>query len=295
MSDATPSDALVAAFRRLPAQMQKAARYLLDNPGDAALLSMREQARRAGVRPATMTRLAQAIGYNGFDDLRAVYAAALRGGTGGGGFAGRAGAQLDTQARRGDSGLADDMLSGLVAQIEALRHPETLERVVAMADRLTSARRVMCLGLRSSHPVAWHLHYALSLLGERSVLLDGVGGTGLDPLHRAGADDLLLVVGIQPYTRHVVDAAAAAHARGIPVAALTDSEVSPLATHAELTLTAPTQSPSFLHTMTPTFALGEVLAALVAGQDATGTIGALSDLDAQLTELNTHLNPKAQA
>ena len=50
---------IVEAFNGLSPQLQTAARYVLDCPDDVALLSMREQARRAGVPPATMTRLAE--------------------------------------------------------------------------------------------------------------------------------------------------------------------------------------------------------------------------------------------
>ena len=52
------TDRIVAAFDSIPRQMQVAARYVLDYPEDVALLTMREQAKRANVPPATMTRLA---------------------------------------------------------------------------------------------------------------------------------------------------------------------------------------------------------------------------------------------
>ena len=42
---------IVAAFDAMPAQLQTAARYVLDRPSDVALLSMREQARQAGCSP----------------------------------------------------------------------------------------------------------------------------------------------------------------------------------------------------------------------------------------------------
>src|SRR5690348_1496914 len=78
MSDVPIAERLLAVFDDLPAQHQVAARWLMDHPDDAALLSMREQAKRAGVPPATMTRLAQRLGYDGFDGLRELYAASLR-------------------------------------------------------------------------------------------------------------------------------------------------------------------------------------------------------------------------
>ena len=62
---------------------------VLERPRDVALLSMREQARQAGVQPATMTRLAKHLGMDGYDEVRELYAAAVRDGDLG--FAGKAG------------------------------------------------------------------------------------------------------------------------------------------------------------------------------------------------------------
>lgn len=281
------ADTIIAAYSAMPAQMRKAARFVIDHPDDVALLSMREQARRAGVQPATMTRLAQFLGLDGFDALRAAYAGALRGAEAG--FAGRAAAQLQAQELRGSEALADEVLSRAGAHIAALRSPQTLQRIVALAARLAGARRVYCLGLRSSHAAAWHLHYSLSLISDRTVLLDGAGGAGLDPLSRATGDDVLLVVGVQPYTRTVVEAVALAADSGVPVAAITDSPVSPLAERAECSVIVGTQSPSYLHSMAAAFVLSEVLAAQVAGQGGAATQEALADFDRQLAALNTHL------
>lgn len=281
------ADTIIAAHSAMPAQMRKAARFVIDHPNDVALLSMREQARRAGVQPATMTRLAQYLGLAGFDALRAAYAGALRGTQAG--FAGRAAAQLQAQDLRGAEALADEFLCRAGEHIAALRDPGTLQRIVALATRLAEARRVYCLGLRSSHAAAWHLHYSLSLIADRTVLLDGAGGAGFDPLSRATRDDVLLVVGVQPYTRSVVEATVLAAESGVPVAAITDSPVSPLAERAECSVIVGTQSPSYLHSMAAAFVLSELLAAQVAGQGGDGTQEALEDFDRQLAALNTHL------
>ena len=54
--------------------LQKAARWATDHPADVCFLSLREQARRAGVVPPTMSRLAKALGFADFrafqDNLR---------------------------------------------------------------------------------------------------------------------------------------------------------------------------------------------------------------------------------
>src|SRR5258705_11835550 len=90
---------IVEAFDILPPQLQTAARYMLDRPDDVALLSMREQARRAGVPPATMTRLAKRLGLKGYDEVRALYAGGGR--PGALGFAGKAGVQGRGQELQG--------------------------------------------------------------------------------------------------------------------------------------------------------------------------------------------------
>src|SRR6516165_6208832 len=86
---------IVETFDEMSAQLQAAARYVLDRPRDVALLSMREQARKAGVQPATMTRLAQRLGLEGYDAVRELYAEAIRNGDLG--FAGKAGIQVAHQ------------------------------------------------------------------------------------------------------------------------------------------------------------------------------------------------------
>ncbi|MFM9709770.1 MurR/RpiR family transcriptional regulator, partial [Streptomyces galilaeus] len=68
-----------ALFDDLPQQLQAAARWVLDHPADVALLSMRDQARRAGVPPVTLTRLAKRLGFAGFDEMKALYAQSMRG------------------------------------------------------------------------------------------------------------------------------------------------------------------------------------------------------------------------
>lgn len=290
MTAAPLSDRLIAAFDGLSGQLQTAARFVLDHPGEVALLSMREQARRAGVQPATMTRLAKALGLEGYEAVRRTYADALRGG-----FAGKADVQLRQQKVKGDQALAAEMLDAFERQIAGLREPAALASLVAAARRLAQARRVYCLGLRSSHPAAWQFHYIHSLIGERTVLLDSAAGTGADPIGGATAQDVLLAVSVAPYTRQTVEIVDYAAVAGVPVVAVTDSRVSPLAKRAAETVVISTDSPSFLHAMTPAFVVAEVLGALVAGHSGAAALEALARADKRLAALNVFHPPASPA
>jgi DNA-binding MurR/RpiR family transcriptional regulator len=237
-----------------------------------------------------MTRLAKRLGMDGYDGVRELYAAAVRDGDLG--FAGKAGVQVVSQKLKGDKALAADMLKSIGKQIDRLATPASLERLVVAAKTLASARRIYCLGLRSSHSIAWHLHYVLTLVGDRSIHLDGIAGTGADALARATGRDVLLVASVMPYTRLTIELAEYAVEQGITVVALTDSEVAPLAQIAQQVVIVPTDSPSFFHAMSPAFAVAEVLGAVIAGRGGDDALATLRHSEEHLAALNTHLKPK---
>src|SRR6202035_5677572 len=133
------TERIIETFDDMPEQLQAGARYVLDRPRDVALLSMREQARQAGVQPATMTRLTKHLGMDGYDEVRELYAAAARDGDLGLGR--KAGAPVVSQKLRGDKALPADMLQSMARQIERLAAPDSLDRIVAAARTLASARR----------------------------------------------------------------------------------------------------------------------------------------------------------
>jgi DNA-binding MurR/RpiR family transcriptional regulator len=283
------AEQIVDVFEGLPEQLRKAARYVLDNPDDVALLSMREQARRAGIPPWTMSRLARRLGYDGYEAIRTRYADALR--SSGVSLTGRASVQVEDQKLRGEEALAADIIKRTAAQIERLASPATLKAISEAAVRLDEARRIFCLGLRSSYVVAAQFAYVMTLLGEKAELADGNGSTGIDCVRFATPDDALLVISVAPYTRATIEAAVYAQRRGVPLVAITDSPVAPLVSVAATSIIVTTDSPSFFHAMAPAFTAGEVLAALVAGRGGERSLAALRQTEAQLAAFGVHWKP----
>lgn len=282
---------IVETFPSLPKQLQAAARFVLERPDDVALLSMREQAKQAGVQPATMTRLAKRLGLDGYDAIRELYAQAIRDG-GLRSFTGKAGAQVAHQKAKGERALAAEIVASLTAQIARLAEPEQLDRLARAAALLASAERVYCLGLRSAQVVSRHMNYVLSLIGEKAVLVDNAAETGADALRNAMPRDVLFAVSIAPYTRATVEMVHYAHEQGVPVVAVTDSPVSPLAQAARIAILVSTDSPSFFHSMVPAYVAGEILAALVAGRGGEASLAALRRTEDTLNAFNVHWMPK---
>ena len=251
-------------FAKLPLEglspeLLRAARWIEAHPREVALHSMRECGRRAGLAPATLTRLAQALGFQGFEAIKHLCQESF---SAQGGYAGRA-EVLQAAARQDKDwlGLLNEAQHANAASVGGLNQTAQLE---AAADAMLKARRVYFLGLRASHGLALHLHYTYGLLAPNGVLVQGLGGTLDDQIGDIGHGDLLVVTSSASYTRQTVEAVAQARGQGAGVVALTDSALSPIARQATHTLLFRTDSPSYFHSMVGALALTEALAAAVA-------------------------------
>jgi DNA-binding MurR/RpiR family transcriptional regulator len=255
-----------------------------------ALLSLREQARRSGVAPVTLTRLAQRFRLKGYDDIRRLYAEAVRKRPES--FRGRARELLARHGSEGDAALARDIFASLGRHLQALEAPDAIGRIAAAAEMIAAADRVFCFGQRSTFAVAFIFHYVRSLFGSKSILVDGPGAIGRDSLRTIGAKDVMLAVTADPYVRETTETARYVKSRGARVVAVTDSDLSPLAGIADRSILIGTETPSFFHTMTPAFAAVECLAALVAARRGKETLSALAESEQQLAAFDTYIVKK---
>lgn len=263
-------------FERLSPELQRAARWVREHPAELGLQSMRQSALAAGVSPATMTRLAQALGLDGFEAMRRPSMVAF------------ARSMSATPERAADAPLlGGDSTLDRLAQAQARNLASVAERnpaadLRAAATLLLQAREVLFLGLRASFGVAYHLHYSCDWLRPGARLATDAGGAWADQVQALTPSDLLVVVSQAPYTRQTVEAAQAAQARGVPVLALTDSRWSPLARLAQQVLLFEAASPTFFHSMTGVQALAEALLACVAEQGGAAVVQRLSERQTRL-------------
>jgi DNA-binding MurR/RpiR family transcriptional regulator len=248
----------------MPVQMQSAARFIIDHPSEVALLSMREQARKAGVPPATMTRLAQRIGFPGYQDLKDTYAEAIRDNVAW--FSGRAVNMLSRRREYGEVSLVTETIDAITRAINELRRPAAIEKLLKAADILHRAQRIYCIGARATFPVAFLFDYTQRYYSDKIRLLEGAGGSGVDLMHRISSKDALLAVSLSPYATSTQRTVKLAHAAGATVVAITDTEASPVARKADVSILISARSPSFFDTISPALASAEILVALLASR-----------------------------
>lgn len=265
-------------FDGLSPELQRAARWVREHPAELGLQSMRQSALAAGVSPATMTRLAQALGLDGFNAMRRPAMAALARSAAATTTPGDSDIQPSNPASEIRSTLSRAQAGNLASVIA--RNPVPALQTAAL--RILRAHRVLFLGLRASFGIAYHLHYTCDWLRPGTQLATDPGGAWADRLAALTAGDLLVAVSQAPYTVHTVEAVRQAIACGVPVLALTDNTLSPLARVATQSLLFETASPAFFHSMTGAQALAETLMAAVAEQGGEAVVQRLAARQQQL-------------
>jgi DNA-binding MurR/RpiR family transcriptional regulator len=282
----TPPAALATIARRFPdltPRLQRAARFIIDNPDQIAVRSMREIARRAAVAPATMVRLARALDYADYDDLRDVFIRRVESAA----TAHAPRAQALQATERSGPRLVEHLAASQMAAIQsAAGNPETA--IAAFVRELAAARTVAFLGLRASHAIAYHFAYVYGLLRDNGHLLDDRGGALRDHAARLSRGDALVAISIAPYTRATVEALEVAEKRGATILALTDSAVSPIARAARRCLLFHTAGPSFFSTLIGALALAELLVARLAASGGRAVIARLERTDDALREAGAY-------
>ncbi len=250
------------AFESLSPELQRAARWLQSHHAALALHSMRTSAKEAGVSPATMTRLAQRLGFDGFESMRLPFVKHLAGGMP------VTALHREHDGDRNRKAVVSDAATQLnalqqsnVASVLALNSHEAL---LAAAEALLQARTVYFTGMRVCHGVAFHLHYVYGLMSANGVLINDLGGTMSDQITRIGPDDVLVAISQSPYTRQTVDGVHLAHDQRASVVALTDGALSPIARRADHVLLFETATSSFFQSVTGAESLAEALLATVA-------------------------------
>jgi len=285
-SKSSPLNELCSALPSLPMRLQEVGRFVAANDYDATTRSMRDLASVAGADPASFTRLAKALGYSGWDALRAALTEARRPAQVSP-FSGRARGR-----RRGpnaDVSLVSDKLEADVAGLARI----SSDAVAGAARALHAAKRVWIAGFRSCRSVAELLNYELRLFRPDDVQL--VGGSGPEDLDfgafRSG--DAVVVIGFTPYSTSSVLSARAARRANASLISIADGATAPMAEGADhLLLFEAASSPGFFPSLTGAIAIAQSLAAVTFSLGGAGAKKRLEETEARLTAMSQYFTEK---
>lgn len=240
----------------LPPAERRVAEIVLGDPSAAAFSTVADLGRRAGTSGATVVRLAERLGYEGWVDLQA-----------------RARRGIDQQLRPATERIheagADDLLAASAAQesdnvtrtLSAIDRHEFDRAVALLADRRRSVR---ILAGTAEAGIGSFAADALDLLRGGVALVAGSPVAVARQLAHVEPNSVLLAVDLRRYERWVLDATTLATERGATLVAVTDSRISPLARLATATFVVAAEGPGPFDSHVGTLAVVNALASGVA-------------------------------
>jgi DNA-binding MurR/RpiR family transcriptional regulator len=246
---------------------QSIAVYLTQNPNDVAIKSVNSIGESCGIHASSFVRFAQSLGFKGFKELQEVFQRRLS--TAAPGFEARIKA-LEGELGGGVAGSQTSLLRDLVLRdIASLQElladvsQDDLDRAVTLMDK---ASTIYLIGQLRSAPVVELMRYVLTMLGKQTVLLDASGGLATHMGKIMTPNDLLIAVSFRFYARETVNVAEDAVNRGIPILAITDSTLSPLAKGAHALFTVPEHEYIFSRSLAAPMCIAQALVVSLAAK-----------------------------
>ncbi len=282
---------LESALSTLSPRARTAARYLLDNPNAIAVNSMRQIASAAEVPPNTLVRLAQSLGFSGYEDFRRPFReASLRGGDT---IPERARALQDLSRAGSDGELFVQLAETSLLNIETLFSTTSALDLKRAASLIIGARTAYVLGLGGCYATMHGFYYIARMAIPNLVFTPQQSSLPLDDLMRIDENDVLFAATYDPYRQDTVKAARFAKSRGARLISLTDSRASPIAADADLLLIAPTATPQFFPSMLGMIALLESLLAFIVAETGSETIASIEEMHVNRTNAGVYWSDEA--
>jgi len=254
-------DRLAEEWDALTPEAQKAARYVLENPNDVGVSTVREIAEAAKVKPNTFVRMARQVGFEGYEDFRAPFREAIR--KGAVSFPDRA-RWLQDIRRSGDlGGLYADMAEGAIRNLEETFAGIDAEALKAAAEAIWNSRQAFTLGVGVNNANARNFTYLASTGMVQFHAIPRPGSTPTDDLAWADRRDVLIAMSMRPYRTEVVAAIEVAREQGLTVIGLSDSPASPIIRAADHGFVVAVDTPQFFPSSVSTIALLETLLSFV--------------------------------
>ena len=285
------SDRLKELFPQLPRALKVAATYMLEHPGDIATLSMRQVAGNAGVSLPNFSRLAKALGFETYSELREVYRKQVQ--------------QNDIseyhlraenlQKSGGDQAAREvweDFRNATIGNLTAIFDSIDPDYFASVAKVLNDAEQVYVVGMQASASFSAYAHYIGGMASGKVRLVRGEGGVFADPVADIGAGDVMIAISQQPCARAAIELAMLARERGAKVIAITDSPASPIAMEADYVLLGPNRSPLFFESYVGTTVLIEALIGFFTIGQPSGVVERIERIEADRLRMNEYWKNK---
>ena len=278
-------DKISDTFQELTPSQRKVAQYVYHNINEAFLLNSFQIAKTANVSEATVTRFLTNLGFSGFSEFKREIARQVL-------------ESFSTTQRLAESAedlkargnVFSEILQGDIENIQTLTATISDQLFEQAVNELCSARSIYVLGLRSSYALAFYLTFDLRFFLDKVILIKPGIGDMPEQVLGVTKDDVLVVISFRRYTRESFDIAEKIKKRAGSVIALTNSELSPVAKLADVTLVASTNIPTYIESYTAPISLINALITAIALRKKDQAMPALNKLENSFEEFQTYIS-----
>ena len=247
---------LKAHYVSLPKKLQSVAMFVLNNPGVVAMNTIATISKQANVTPSAMVRFAKSLGYQGFSDMQSVFQESMR-------HVPQPYSQrlhsLDDSQRTGKTELhrfgqaASLSLNRMLKQVDEAS-------ILEAGELLAKARTIYIAGQGRAAPVTTYLYYTFVKMGIQAILVNGTEVEMVDKSRLVRSDEAMVAVSFSPYTANTYELVDICLSQQVPVVALTDSTLSPIARSDDLHLVVLEEEVGGIRGLSATMCLALVLA-----------------------------------
>ncbi|SPZ49637.1 MurPQ operon repressor [Sarcina ventriculi] len=230
-------------FPRLSKGQKLIANFILKNYDKAAFMTAAKLGDSVGVSESTVVRFAIELGFSGYPKLQKALQELIKN-------------KLTSVQRlelSNDYACEENVLRGVLkSDIENLRatlEKINLENFNSVIDEIFKAKTVYIVGLRSSSAIAEFLGFYLRLIiKDVRVVAHNISNI-FEQMINCDEGDLVIGIGFPRYALRTINGLEFAKERKAKVVAITDSNVSPLATVADYALIAQSNMASFVDSL----------------------------------------------
>ena len=140
---------------------RKVVDYILENPEKVIYLSVAGLAEQSGVSDATVVRACRKLGLSGYQDFKVTLAQDI--------VTPMQSIHEEISEKDSPSEIVDKVFQGTMQALTLTHDSLNVDSIVSAADAMEHARRVIILGMGSSHSVAIDLQHKLMRLGIDAV------------------------------------------------------------------------------------------------------------------------------
>jgi DNA-binding MurR/RpiR family transcriptional regulator len=268
-------------YADLSVKLREAADFVVANEMDVAARSLRSISSASGVSPATLSRLARALGYETYEELREVCRKSVGGRTNS--FSERA-QRLKTTANSVDS-MYELQATACISNISGLADSLDKDRLQNAVNALGDARSVVLFGAFGSTGIVEYMAYLANYFSTNWTLAGRMGASLGASLASLTPEDVLLVITKHPYADRAVRATQAAQSIGAKTIVISDSHTCPAIKYATFPFIVPSDSPQFFSSYAATLALMESMIAMLVAQSGEGTNDRIREVERRNQDL----------